>query len=129
MRKKRNFEEFSKSKDENSSNISKKNFKNQSRGFEKDSNKFTENDYLQTSQIKSSKKIDASQNIFCFLRKYMQNASLELLNLSEVTNQFVEKLSEINLHGKNIKELTKRKDKSNFSSKYFFQKFSTKFKK
>ena len=40
-----------------------------------------------------------SQNIFCFIRKFMRNSSLEILNIYEVSYQFVEKLAEINLHG------------------------------
>jgi hypothetical protein len=50
-------------------------------------------------QINVSK---SSENIFCFIRKFMRHSSLELLNIYEVANQFLEKLSEINLHGINF---------------------------
>lgn len=56
---------------------------------------------------RQSAQTQSSENIFCFIRKFMRNSSLELLNIYEVANQFLEKLSEINLNGNtSFKQIT-----------------------
>lgn len=47
--------------------------------------------------IKDKHKI---KNIFSFIRIFMRNASVEMLNLFEVANAFTEKLSEFDLQSK-----------------------------
>lgn len=43
---------------------------------------------------------DGLKNVFSFIHKHMKHAALELLNLSEVTNLFLEKMFEYELQGK-----------------------------
>jgi hypothetical protein len=41
------------------------------------------------------------KNLFSFIRRFMRNSSLEILNLFEVSNVFMDKLSEFDLQSKN----------------------------
>ena len=101
LRKKRSYDEFNRSKNENlSKNIHPEKKLNYSKiksndNFEKPIIKNDNLHFVPSKLCLKSK--NTSENIFCFIRKYMRSTALELLNLSEVTNQFVEKLSEINL--------------------------------
>lgn len=104
-RKKRNHEEFIKSS-EKQSKTEGQNQPNQPKlnsSIPRTSQKFVKSMQTRKTSKAPKQRIPHSplfENIFCFIRKFMRNSSLELLNIYEVANQFLEKLSEINLHGK-----------------------------
>jgi hypothetical protein len=106
LRKKRNFEEFRNSKEVSSSsgweNRHNMSFENPKRFLQKKTLSKPDNE---TSACKPKKRLkhcdiaQNSENIFCFIRKFMRNSAIEILNLTEVSNQFVEKLSEMEFNG------------------------------